>query len=132
MRRLILAIAWLPLSVVFGGEPVAIPNPALLGQSAVAAQQPMLIGHTHAAQPYDISFDIAQGRIAGLKAKYRKSVPLDDVKQALQQSWGAEPTNKPPVMIWRKAGRNAMLTMGDDGPEVLMLVPQTNSPTKRN
>jgi hypothetical protein len=87
------------------GKRIVLPNPQLLRcKSSDCFDLWSGTPPANAVFPKQVSLDFNQGCIYGLTALYDKSIPLDDVRSAIDEryaKWVMPHFARPPMMIWR-------------------------------
>jgi hypothetical protein len=112
MKRVLAAMA-LMLGLAYGqtateknGNYIVLPNPKLLRCKSTDCSQMRLekSAETNAVFPKQVSIDMNQSCLYGMTALYDKSIPLDDIRAAIDErygKWAVPEFVNSPLKLWR-------------------------------
>ncbi len=112
MKRVLTAVV-LMLGIAYGqtateenGNRIVLPNPKLLRCKSSDCSQMWLekSAETKAVYPKQVTIDMNQSCLYGMTALFDKSVPLDDIKAAIDErygKWAVPEFLNSPLKLWR-------------------------------
>jgi len=98
------------------GSNIVLPNPKLLRCKSSDCSQVWLekSAETNAVFPKQVSTDMNQSCLYGMTALYDKSIPLDDIKSAIDKrygKWAVPELANSPLKLWRVEPQKFAITL---------------------